>query len=473
MNKDNFTPERVASYRCAPDRQQSIFWDKKQPGLGLRVTKADSRAYIFEGRLFGKTVRLTIGSPEAWPLERYVTTDKATGAKIERMGARQEAARLKALMDRDIDPREEKVRQRAAHEVRKADARRQDIAVDEVWSEYLKANQARWSERHYQDHENLAQAGGEKKKRGKGLTVAGPLAPLMPLKLAGLDAKTVAAWLQSESEIRPTNAAQSYRKLRAFIRWCADQPDYAGIVPPDAYSARSVREAVPRGNAKDDCLQREQLSAWFGTVLKIDNPVISTYLQGLLITGARREELAALRWADVDFRWRSLQLADKVEVETGRTIPLTPYLASLLLELKRLNETPPNTRQLRRLKERDKKWVPSPWVFSSKTSADGKLAEPRIAHTKALNTAALPHVSLHGLRRSFGTLAEWCEVPVGIVAQIQGHKPSAIAEKHYRRRPLDMLRLWHDKIEAWILEQAGIVFSAEASRKEPHAVDAA
>ena len=54
------------------------------------------------------------------------------------------------------------------------------------------------------------------------------------------------------------------------------------------------------------------------------------------------------------------------------------------------------------------------------------------------------------------TLAEWVECPVGVVAQIQGHKPSATAEKHYRRRPLDLLRMWHIKIEAWILEQAGI-----------------
>ncbi|HAX1722310.1 TPA: preprotein translocase, partial [Escherichia coli] len=44
-------------------------------------------------------------------------------------------------------------------------------------------------------------------------------------------------------------------------------------------------------------------------------------------------------------------------------------------------------------------------------------------------------------------------VPTGIVAQIMGHKPSALAEKHYRRRPLDLLRKWHEKIETWILEQ--------------------
>lgn len=96
------------------------------------------------------------------------------------------------------------------------------------------------------------------------------------------------------------------------------------------------------------------------------------------------------------------------------------------------------------------------------------MQEPRIAHNRALAAAGLPHLTLHGLRRSFGTLAEWVECPVGIVAQIQGHKPSAIAEKHYRVRPLDLLRLWHGRIEAWILTEAGIeVPQAEAEGATP------
>ena len=74
-----------------------------------------------------------------------------------------------------------------------------------------------------------------------------------------------------------------------------------------------------------------------------------------------------------------------------------------------------------------------------------------------MTTARLPDdPTLHGLRRSFASLTEWLEVPAGVVAQIMGHKPSATAEKHYKRRPLDLLRVHHEKIEAWILEQAGI-----------------
>jgi integrase len=169
-------------------------------------------------------------------------------------------------------------------------------------------------------------------------------------------------------------------------------------------------------------------------VQKIGNPVISSYLQSLLLTGARRNELAALRWADVDFQWKSLTIRDKVEGE--RTIPLTPYVEHLIITLPRRNE----------------------FVFSSPAAASGRLEEPRNPHNKALSAAALPALSLHGLRRSFGTLSEWVEVPAGIVAQIMGHKPSAIAEKHYIQRELDLLHLWHVKIEAWILEQATIKF---------------
>ena len=69
---------------------------------------------------------------------------------------------------------------------------------------------------------------------------------------------------------------------------------------------------------------------------KIGNPVIAAYLQGLLLTGARRNELAALRWQDVDFQWKSLTIRDKVEGE--RTIPLTPYLEHLIASLPRRNE---------------------------------------------------------------------------------------------------------------------------------------
>jgi hypothetical protein len=68
-------------------------------------------------------------------------------------------------------------------------------------------------------------------------------------------------------------------------------------------------------------------------------------------------------------------------------------------------------------------------------------------------------MTLHGLRRSFATLAEWAEVPEGAMMQIQGHKPHGVREKNYKRRKLDQLRPLHEKLEAWALGEAGIQFA--------------
>ena len=85
--------------------------------------------------------------------------------------------------------------------------------------------------------------------------------------------------------------------------------------------------------------------------------------------------------------------------------------------------------------------------------------EPSIAHRQACTAAGLT-LTLHGLRRSFASLCEWLDIPGGISAQIQGHAPQGVREQNYIRRPLDLLRVHHNKIEAWILQQANIHFDA-------------
>lgn len=428
--KKNFTADVIATYQCKAGKSQTIYWDAKTTRLGLRVTSTGAKSYIFETSLNNKTLRITIGDIRTYSIK----------------AAQVEATNLKAMTDKGIDPRQVKADQIASDEA-KAQAMKNEAAakliqdkhetltLGMVWPLYIEARRKRWSEWSIRDHENIARVGGEKKIRGKGLTEDAPLASLLDVKLSELTGICIAEWLAKEAETRPTRAALAFRLLSVFINWCDSQSEYAGLVPSGACKAQQVRDEMPSKNTKEgDCLQREQLAPWFKAIREVSNPVLSAYLQSLLLTGARRRELSALQWADVDFQWLSMTIRDKVEGE--RTIPLTPYVAYLLAALPRRNE----------------------WVFSSPTSANGQIAEPTPAHKRALLNAGLPDLTLHGLRRSFGSLAEWTETPAGVVAQVMGHKPSAIAEKHYRRRPLDLLRMWHVKIEAWILEQAEIKF---------------
>ena len=430
LARQKLTFERLRKFELTDGKSQEFLWDSDVTMLACRATKG-TKAFIFQSVFFGKTLRMTIGKISDWKID----------------DARSEARRLQTLIDTGIDPRIAKAEKIAAVESQQAESRRGKVMFSAPWEEYLKElktgisakTKRPYSPRYLADHIRLSDRGGNVRKVGGGLTIAAPLAFFLDLPLSEISPVLITEWLTRERQTRPTVTANAYRILRTFLKWVNDHKLYQGIIPSDITQDRNVRKMVPVSASKaDDCLQKEQLEGWFAEVKRLSNPVISTYLQVLLLTGARREEIASLSWSYIDFKWSSMCIKDKVEGE--RTIPLTPYVSSILCELAKLSNVDTST---------------DGWVFCS-DSKSGRIVEPRKAHNRALSQASLPHISLHGLRRSFGTLAEWVEVPTGIVAQIMGHKPSALAEKHYRRRPLDLLRKWHEKIETWILEQAGI-----------------
>ena len=409
-------------------------WDATAPGLGLRATPAGKPAYVFQSKYQGKDIRLTIGSPAAWSIP----------------DAQAKARELQRLIDEGKDPRDLKREAIAAVEAKRQQEQEQEqadkvaaVTVGEAWAAYVAERTPHWGDLHRKDHERLTRAGGETSKRGtrgRGVTIAGPLHPLLGLALRDLTAPVIEAWAAREAQTRPTAARLAWRLLKAFLGWCAEQPEYAPVLPSvNPAKTKKAREALGKPKAKDDSLLKEQLPAWFAAVRSIGNPTVAAYLQTLLLTGARPGEVLAMRWDDLNTQWRGLTIRDKVEGE--RVIPLTPYVHNLLAALPRRNE----------------------FVFASSRNENAPLTEPNHAHDKACKVAAIDGLTLHGLRRSFGTLSEWLEAPSGVVAQIQGHKPSATAEKHYRVRPLDLLRVHHERIEAWILEQAGIVFDAKAA----------
>lgn len=456
----------IAALRCPDGKEQAFLRDAVTRGLRVRVTAAGAKSYVFESKVLGKTLRRTIGDPDAWTIE----------------AARTEANRLRVLVDQNTDPRDLERQQAEDAERLKAEAQAhesaaaavqaaQALTVGTAWATYIAERRPHWGERNYADHLSMTHAGGKARKRLSGvLTKPGPLAPIMAMRLVDLDAKAIEAWAIEESKERPARVRLALRLLKAFLRWAAAESDLSDKVDPTAASAKKAREAAGKAKPKDDVLERGQLSAWFSAVRGIPNAVTAAYLQTLLMTGARPGEVLALRWDDLNTQWLSVTIRDKVEGE--RQIPLTPYVWSLLSALPRRNEwvfSSARTISLdpkhieRRERYHAARGTTAPEGSAAQVSESGRLMDPDIAHRKACMAASLDGLTLHGLRRSFASLTEWLEVPAGVVAQIQGHKPSATAEKHYKRRPLDLLRVHHERIEAWILEQAGVPFDAKAT----------
>lgn len=443
MAKIAFTSGRVTGFKCPANKAQAFLWDSTTQGLGLRATPSGKPAYVFQGEFQQKSIRITIGNPGAWSIPQ----------------AQEKARELQRLIDQGKDPRILK-RDAVADMLAKQAATTAKIEADKVaaltvaeaWADYIEQRRPFWGELHYRDHIDKAKLGGLPSGRrggGKALTKPGPLAALMPLALKHLDQVTIEGWAANEGKTRPSSARLAWRLLTVFLTWCGEQPAYASLLPAkNPAKTKKAREALGKAGKKSDVLQREQLAAWFAAVQKVQNPVIAACLQMMLLTGARPGEVLALRWEDVNTKWKGISIRDKVE--GTREIPATPYMLHLLVDLPRRNE----------------------WVFSSHTSATGCLTEPNNPHTRACKSAGLEGLTLHGLRRSFKSLTEWLEVPVGVVAQIQGHKPSATAEKHYTVRPLELLRVHHERIEAWILEQAELAVDSKNSNAPSRIVGA-
>jgi integrase len=89
MAKVAFTAGRVNGFKCPPDKAQAFLWDSTAKGLGLRATPAGKPSYVFQALYLEKTIRLTIGSPEAWTIPL----------------AQEKARQLQRLIDEGKDPR--------------------------------------------------------------------------------------------------------------------------------------------------------------------------------------------------------------------------------------------------------------------------------------------------------------------------------------------------------------------------------
>jgi hypothetical protein len=242
MAKVKLTAGRIAGFKCDESRAQAFLWCAEVPGLGVRVTpNSTEKGYIFQSKVNGQSVRVTIGKVSVWTIS----------------DAQAEARRLQILIDNGEDPRQVKTDKQAAKEAAKrakegeAAARlmqeaRESVTVGMAWDEYLKARKPFWDERHYADHIDAMQIGGETRKRSHKLTEPGTLASLAMVRLIDLTPELVTAWAKMEGEKRPGRARLASCLLSVFLTWCAAYPAYREIVKSNPAKNKSAREMLEK-----------------------------------------------------------------------------------------------------------------------------------------------------------------------------------------------------------------------------------
>lgn len=418
IDRQNLTAGLIERLTCPDGKDKAFLRDSTVPGLSVRVTASGAKSFVFQAKLDRNTfLSRTLGDVKTWTIEQ----------------ARTEAKRLAVQVDCGVDPRDADASERQEREAQLKQKQAKALTVGVVWPLYLENGRPKrreaWKPRYLDDLKKMALPGGEKKKRGQGVTRPGPIHPLLALPLANVNEDVLKAWFDTEALSGKYQAERALMMFRGFLRWCSSKPEYRALTDRDAGRAPAILEALPPKTRRVDKLMPEQIPGWWAAVERLPNPVHSAYLRALLLSGARREEMAALEWINIDWRWKTITIADKAELT--RTIPMAPYMAQMLSALPRVGK----------------------FVFHSSGEA-GYVRDPRSSMERVLTECGVDYLTFHGLRRTFTQVARRI-VPAGVPAQISGHKPSAVAEG-YAILALDELRPYMAQIEAKFLELAGV-----------------
>jgi integrase len=136
----------------------------------------------------------------------------------------------------------------------------------------------------------------------------------------------------------------------------------------------------------------------------------------LVLTGARRNEIAALKWEHVDFERGALRLPDS---KTGaKIVPLGAPAIAVLARLSRREG--------------------SPWVFPAATGEGHHVGIPRVWRRLKV-IAELTNLRLHDLRHGFASVAVADGSSLYLLGKVLGHK-QATTTARYAHLQLDPVR---------------------------------
>jgi integrase len=149
-------------------------------------------------------------------------------------------------------------------------------------------------------------------------------------------------------------------------------------------------------------------------------------------TGARRGELLALDWSDVDLEagrihiWRSLTPSGRMELtktDRDRWVDLDDETAAALGAWE--------TQQKRERLKAGVAWKGTGWVFTTLRGVQIKPDWTSRRFQAIREAAGLPHIRLHDVRHSWASIALRAGVPVHVVAERLGHSSTQTTMNTY------------------------------------------
>jgi integrase len=281
MPKAKLTQTLVDTLKLPPGEDDLTLSDTVVPGLKFRIRKEGARVFLFQRRFAGQNPKIMIGDAAAWGLEP----------------ARRKAREISVQMDNGVDPR---VAKAASIEASKT-------VFAGVMADYLEARQRDMKPRSFEECKRHLEK---------------HWAPFHKLAIAGIERATVAGRLRELIKENGERAARNARStLSAMYVWAIGEGfcEHNPVVGTNRPGNDDERERA--------LTDAELVKVWkaapdnhYGAIIRL-----------LIVTGARKGEIAGMLWSEIDRDAKVLRLnGERTKNNRAFAIPLSDLAMKII-----------------------------------------------------------------------------------------------------------------------------------------------
>jgi integrase len=268
-----------------PERSNAVHYDDEVKGFGLRVTAGGNKSFVLNYHIAGRERRMTIGGHPTWSAA----------------AARDEAKKLRRLIDQGTDPLEER------------QSRHRAPTVQKLWEEYERRHLPSLSPR------------GQVDQRAMWRDFILPA--FKNDKVADLRSAAIDALHASISQTKPVRANRVLEVLRKAlnlaIRW--------GWIERNVADSFSRNREEPR----ERFLNPDEYQLVLSKLETMPSQKAANAIRLLALTGARRGEVLNMEWTDLDLAHGLWTIpAEKNKARKKKRLPLSVAANALLLDMR-------------------------------------------------------------------------------------------------------------------------------------------
>ncbi len=384
-NEIKFTDDRIRKLHHDGSGKRMLVWDSEEPGLALCITPAGTKSFQFHrwSKKYKKSMVQTLG--------RY------PAISIAEARAHSETKRMQVNQGIDIVTTDNEIRNESTFE-----------ELFSVWiDQFAKPHKKSWKEDVRRYNLYMRDQFGRK-------------------KLSWFTHTKIREWFhnipQQQKQRAPkgiTISPVTANRALALINTIFNQ------AAPDILSpCKGVTKFQEQ--SRDRYLSPDELRRFFAVLGDDDTPEdLRDYLIVSLFTGARRSNVLAMKWSDIDISQQIWTIPAK---ESKNNNPMPTPLVEQVIEL--LHHRRRNASSI--------------FVFPSGNSKTGHYVTPTKAWYSLLKKAQLKNVRLHDLRRTLGSYMASDGASLHIIGKALGHKNQKTTEV-YARLSLEPVRNYMQK----------------------------